>query len=961
MQFKSGLFLCVTMLISLTMKNVSGVEVSEKLIGPKPSSERQYFNCSDSSLWTNVWLDGRQKVDVVLEKGLVIFNWKDAGWPATQLVKSSEKLPIRTGVRDEIRVVWEIQIEEAEYGAFVNPVIYLFDAEGKELNYIQLEEQNQPTGPGKARSVGITFKPDPQAKYLSLGLKFTGNNLKARLKSVYIEPAQSKPGRTWNVLERSKFRVPDIIYEVDNEVPKEDVAKLTPEEVDKLLSKREKAFPKIERRENRVQLIINNKNVIPAIYMAPVSSLQSAYFGDMAEIGFPIVTLYVTTGPKSHTPAAVGNIWLGKGKYDFEPIREGIRYILARAPDAYIMLNLYINVYNDWGVEHPGDVHTNSKGEKGISSGCRVSRYGGPPPGPNEFWEASNHSKQFMEDGSQMLKDLGKWLELVPEGKVVIGAYLNGSADGQWLFSNEQEFADYSEGTLKAFREYLKEKYKDNEALSKAWGFPVTFETATIPAFSVRTRQRGRSPLMSYNGKEAQASDYNDFLSVSNTRRQIAFARALKEGTNGRLLTGCYWPTLPCAFPLCHGNFWEMVNSPYIDFISRGGYLGAISHGKLIIEEDDLRNLKSGIEDWVNYDDPYVAKSQAEFRRQAILNFCGSFALGGGFHLYDMWGGWYWHPETRQIIKEALSVQQYIKDPPPLGDNYVGVFVDEDAANYMTQLGRYYQYSAVEVPFVMMGFRGYRVWSRTGLPVKVFLQQEALNPELVVPKVSIFINPFTMTPEQAEQIKKKFCKDGRVVVFMLAPGLAAPGDETNPEKITGFKIAEDERTINKPLIIDNPDVDPLLKGIRPGTLLCYWNEHMQWYSNVSAKPDSPGKVLAYYAGTDIPGMLVDRKKGWTEVWIGSPGAITPTLVRNLAREAGMTPILENDNELILGAGILAVHGITGGPQRIILPKNYIIEKCITGHKYEVKDGILTFTLGWGDYYGDTAIFSVRKE
>jgi hypothetical protein len=162
--------------------------------------------------------------------------------------------------------------------------------------------------------------------------------------------------------------------------------------------------------------------------------------------------------------------------------------------------------------------------------------------------------------------------------------------------------------------------------------------------------------------------------------------------------------------------------------------------------------------------------------------------------------------------------------------------------------------------YLMMGFRGCRVWSRTGLPAKFHLQQEALNPDLRVPKVSIFINPLTIDVKQAQAIRKKFCGEGRVVVFMLAPGLAAPGDGSNPEKITGFKIQLDQRTINKPLIVGDPNRDRLLQGIRKGSLLCHWNEHMQWYANVSARLGGPGKVLACYAGTQIPGMLVDRKK-----------------------------------------------------------------------------------------------------
>jgi hypothetical protein len=726
-------------------------------------------------------------------------------------------------------------------------------------------------------------------------------------------------------------------------------------------------MPRLERGVERTKLFINDKPEPFVIHMSPMAGPKSAYFGEMADAGFKITTITVKTGPAGDSPNSVSNVWLGKGKYNFEPLRESIRYVLSRAPNTYIMFFVVVNVYNDWGVEHPGDVHVNNKGEKGIADWSRVTRYGGPPPSGNEFWEASNHSREFREDAAEMLRAFGKWLDTVPEGKVVIGAYLNGSADGQWLFSYEQEFADYSEGTLKAFREYLREKYADDATLSKAWGMPVTFETAGFPPYDERKRMKGpdlqkpRSPLMSYNGEEARASDYNAFLSVSNTRRQIAFCKAFKEGSNGRMLCGSYWPTLPAAYPLSHCDFSEMLNSPDVNFISRGGLLGAVFHGKLTAGEFDLRNVKSGLDAWLVYDHPFIAKSQAEFRRQVLEGFCRELASGGGFHLWDMWGGWFWHPQTMKILKEGLGMTKYVKDPPPLGDQYVGVFVDDNAANYLACLGQYYLTAAVQRTASQMGWGWASAWERTGLPVRFYVMQDALNPELVVPRVSIFLNPLTMSLEQSEAIKAKFCKDKRMVVYMLAPGLAAPGDTSNPEKITGFKIHEDDRTVNKQLMIKKSN-DPLLKGIRPGSLLGLWNEQMQmaWYWNVSASPDSPGKVLATYAGTDVPGMLVDRRKDYTAVWVGAPGCVSPALIRNFAREAGMTPMVENGSAVIAGAGLLGVVGTpVGGPQRVVLPRGYEIEKCITGQNYQVKDRVLTFNLGQGDIYGDVAIFSVK--
>ena len=639
--------------------------------------------------------------------------------------------------------------------------------------------------------------------------------------------------------------------------------------------------------------------------------------------------------------------------------------MVARCPDAYIVLHLWINVYNDWAAENPDDVHVNTKGEKGVAGWSRVSRYGGAKPKDGEFWEASIHSEKFSNDGATMLKALGTWLEDVPECKVVVGAYLNGGADGQWLFSNEWEYADYSKSTLAGFRKYLKEKYVTDANLCQAWGIQTDFANAPIPDITSRSTGQNKGQLLSYNGKSAKCSDFNAYLSISNTRRQIAFCRGLKEGTNGRLLCGQYWPTLPASYPLAHGDFYEMLNSPYVDFISRGGMLGSVLHGKLGLQELDLRDTKSGLDAWLDYDDTYIAKSPAEFKRQVLASFLREFAGGAGFHMWDMWGGWYWHPDTMRTFKEGMAISEYIGSGPNLGQDYVGVFVDEDAANHLVQLGRYFNSGAVEKPYFAMslGLGGMYPWGCTGLPVRFFCMQDALNPDLTLPRVAIFVNPLTMTLEQAEKIKSKYCNQNRVVAFMYLPGIAAPGNLSNPQKITGFNIHEDSSVTGKSLAT-LAVVDPLLRGIRQGTLLgnCPTSAGLEWFaSNASAIPDSRAKVLATYAGTKTPGMVVNRRKDYSVLWIGAPGALSPELIRNMAKEAGMTPMLDNDNEVIIGAGLLGVVGIKGGQQHLRLPAGCVVKKCLTGHDYEVADNILKFELGWGDFYGDVAIFAVEKQ
>ena len=941
---------------------VKGESGHEEIIGPPVYSEAVYFNTAKIDLWQNT---NKENLSIGLQDGMMFMVWN--GHERGAQVFSSEKIKFKRGYENKGRIVFELALQDVEFDSRIIPFIKLYDSNETEVGNIEFKtsplDHTFPTRPGSFRSIGASWNPPQNVKYVAAGIRFLGNRIKVKVKSIRIEPNFEKP--PWNP-GGTRRGMPAVRYYFDSAKPDEDTAVLkSPQEISEVLQGRAKAFAKLVKYDYGVEMFVNGEPIKPIIHMAPLAGHESGYYRNMSNIGVRLHTITVKAGPYGDSPGAPCNIWLGENKYNFEPLREAIRYAVARCPDAYILLHIAINVYNDWAAENPDDVHVNTKGEKGIAGWSRVSRYGGEVPKGGEFWEASQHSEKFGNDGAKMLKALGAWLEDVPEGKVVIGAYLNGGADFQWIFSNELEYADYSKSTLTGFRKYLKEKYETDANLCQAWDMQTDFASAPIPDITKRSTGQNKGQLLSYNGKSAQCSDFNAYLSISNTRRQIAFCRGLKEGTNGRLLCGQYWPTLPAAYPLAHGDFYEMLNSPYVDFVSRGGMLGAILHGKLAVAELDLRDPKSGLDAWIDYDDAYIAKSPAEFKRQVLASFLRELAGGAGFHMWDMWGGWFWHPDTMAIFKEGIAISEYRGKGPSLGQDYVGVFVDEDAANHLVQLGRYFNTGAVEKPnFAMgLGLGGVYPLGCTGLPVRFFCMQDALNPDLTVPRVAIFINPLTMTLELAEKIKTKYCNQNRVVVFMNLPGIAAPGDLSNPQKITGFDIHEDPSVTGKSLAVLAVS-DPLLRDIRPGTLLgnCPPGTGVEWFaSNASADMSAGAKVLATYAGTSVPGMLVSRKKDYSLVWIGSPGAISPALIRNMARQAGMTPMLDNDNEVIIGSGLLGVVGIKGGPQHLILPAGCVVNKCLTGHSFEVIGNVLKFELGWGDYYGDVAIFTIGSE
>ncbi len=949
-------------------------EYSEERIALPGIAVSEYWNCSDPGLWYCPDPDRPRAAITRRDDGIGLAYagntvWTRAGYRYS-LTATREALPLQRGPAGEVRVNLDIAVRELEFHAEIMPVLLFSDASGRALGRMDFypfdfqQYCNTVTAPGHYRRLSRTFAPPSEAATVALGFEQRGNRSDLLLHMASLEPAPDK--RTAVVPKAG--RVPAVQYWRSDEQPTPDVELVTDAEVDELLRQRPTAVPKLERRNDRMMLTVNGEELPFAVSFSPASGLDRAYVQNMERAGFRLHTIRLRTGPYADSPGAPSGIWRGPDEYDFRAVAMEIRKFLRRVPDGYLLLDLNINVPNAWGERYPDDIHVNAQGEKGVANGCRVIRYGGAPPSGPEYYEASNHSERFREDGRRLLEALGRYLNAVPEGKVVIGAYLNGSADGQWLFSNEAEFADYSPAAMAHFRRFLREKYGSREALRQAWGGEVDFDTVAFPGRAERGRMAGdpdlpRFPLLSIPGTEARCSDFNEFLSVSNNRRQIAFAEGLKRGSDGRLLTGMYWPTLPASYPLSHNRHREILETPAIDFIARGGMLGAVFHDKIPVAELDLRNLLSGLDIWVDYDHPFHAKSQAEFRRQTLASVAHQLAAGGGFHYWDMWGGWAWHPETLTILREAVALTAAVHDQPALGEDYVGVFIDDRTPDYLMTLGQYWNAAAVEQTTRGMGANGVAMWSKTGLPVRFLVLEDAWNPVVPPPRVAIFLNPLTLTATESRQIRERLERDGRTVVYLTAPGVAAPGGEANPELVTGFALYSAPETVNRGIEI-LPVADPLLEGLRPGMVLGLYSSDMlmDWTTSWAARPDSPGTVLARYPGTDLAGMLVARDGAATRVWIGAPGALSPRLVRNFARAAGLEPLSESDGELIYGAGMLGLAAPpAGGSQELRIPTGMRVTGSLSGHVYTIRDRMLRFDAVPADIYGDVALFALETD
>jgi hypothetical protein len=372
-----------------------------------------------------------------------------------------------------------------------------------------------------------------------------------------------------------------------------------------------------------------------------------------------------------------------------------------------------------------------------------------------------------------------------------------------------------------------------------------------------------------------------------------------------------------------YGRYRDDCNHP----IGLKVYNGSmVLHNKLLIYEMDIRNPEQG---------PLgiMCKSrnwQAEHNKSSFNNFIKLFtgtamSWGGGFHAYLMQPHWWNTPAAIKTWTDAIKIAQNAQGCR-LNNNRVAVMINEDSSFYAARKN-------IPAFFSRMNYKEsteYTLW-KSGIRYDYYLPQDLFNPDFKAPKILFFADAQTMTPDDAQKIRKKYANSGRIIIWVGGAGYLPSGSIAAARAVTGFKIELDPRINNCPLWSSGKITDPLMKGI--SGFFYEWTYYCGGFSPHWKVDDPKAKTLACYYGTDIPGMAVKRYKKHTEIFIGQPGSISPQLMRNIARAAEIRPLLYSDDLFVTGAGLLSVGALTGnGIRKIYFPPGVKAMKCLTGQK-----------------------------
>lgn len=540
----------------------------------------------------------------------------------------------------------------------------------------------------------------------------------------------------------------------------------------------------------------------------------------------------------------------------------------------------------------------------------------------------SIHSEAWRRDAREFIRRIVRHLETkYPES--VLGYHTCGQGTAEWFYDGvwEGKTPGFEPVARAAFRAWLKEKYVTDDALRKAWRDPA----AALDAADVPTPQACVTSTTGGSFRDPQTErrviDFFEFQNQAMADVAELMARTVREEAPHKLSLTFYG----YHFDLCspptglassgHLAFSRLLASPYVDgvcspvsYLNRGAggggyFMTAVDsvnlHGKLWIVEDDTRT--------------HLCKSEpalADLRETEGVharNFAHFFTRGNGAWWMDLYGqGWL---NDEAIWQYLGKMSGFYRDSMSRLQPYrpeIAVIVDEHSSLELSPGG------ALE-RLALALFRS--SWYRIGAPLGIYLLDDLLAGRVPPAKMTLMLNAYRIDGAQLEALRKNTSLKGSTVLWMYAPGFVRDGevDARHVSEVTGITVSPAPTADGSVTFTGAPQ--PFATG--HGNL-----------SPIFAVTDPAATPLATYtngAGVAVASKTVD---GHTSIYSGVLQLPVEAL-RDIARQAGVHIYNDQNNVVMAGNGLVALHASSPGKKVIKLPSESAVEDLLTGEKFPV--------------------------
>lgn len=699
----------------------------------------------------------------------------------------------------------------------------------------------------------------------------------------------------------------------------------------------------------------------------------------------------------------------------FDKLDEEAKILFEAVPDALIMLRIGLHPSNEWVKENIEECVKLSDGTYPGGYLATESYYTDMPACYTLY------SEKWRTTAGEYLKDTYHRLMEKPYADRIAGVFLAAGNTSEWrqlgplTIPDKGVYGDMSESMRREFSYYLKEKYKTEDALKKAWCDPeATFDNPHIPNMEERfysmdmrydlcgvdyeVKHRNRSGVGHRSWEKstvvAKPTHIGSFLNVNKYMCVFDFYRARSYGTtrsliylakicrslSDDLLVGAFYGNYGATHFYNHIStacVYDILKSGAVDIFSapgvyqnrqRGGFEGQRCmydsmriNGTMFVVEDDTRTFVDETEVRQEIDTYDLDDTIDVLKRNFGRNICDDLQ---GWWFDQHWGGARYKNERIYELfarQSEIAAEAYSRDRAK--GHEIAFIYDEESVHMVSPKTTH---DTIEY------MRNYEI-ARIGAGVDIYYHNDMANPDMPDYKLYVFFNNYCLTDSERAAIKKKLAKNNATALFMYANGVINPDREekfsaANMSELIGMDIELDDtlRTPRFRACSEHSAAADLEKGRSYGDL----DRHIRlsvvhipdWeignYERSYLYPafyPTDGEILGKFCETKKPALAIKRADGFTSVYCGTK-VVRADVIRSIARYAGCHIWSDSDDVLFENKNYVTIHASSAGKKTIRLPK-----KCTPYELYERKNyGENTDTIECDMYFGETKMFRVGE-
>ena len=632
-------------------------------------------------------------------------------------------------------------------------------------------------------------------------------------------------------------------------------------------------------------------------------------FEDFSQAGVKLFSISATPSASGYGKAKTS--WLAPEKFDFSELDDRVMIILDKDADAYIFLRIALYAPRWWCEKYPDELVTYDPGNGNTVPFLLKGKI------PVASWA----SELWREDTARALRKFIEHVETSAYADRIIGYHLVSGTTEEWIQwgSNEDHWTDYSPANLTAFREWLREKYGNDEAIHAAWHNKTkSLETARIP--TKRERMESRLGALRDPSTEQPSIDYYMYNSEMVAETINYFASVVKDATQREKIVGIFYgyvlqlageQRLQNSGHLALRSVWD---SPDIDFISSPtGYAfrqigtgtsysmslfdGVMQAGKLWFNENDIRTSLAPVKVGQLGKPANVTGDKLLQRRE----LAASLARGNAQWWFDVGGNRYDDPELMNEIEELCIFADKVLPVDRTPVDEVAFIVDTRSFYYM-KVGDPFCLSLIKKQIPQA--------ARLGAPVGWYELSDLVT--LEPRRMYVFLNVFASTGKDISHIQS-LMSDNRLLVFVYAPGVYMSNsfEPDASERILGFPLKYVDQNTQLTVRVENNN--PLMQGL--GGIEFGLSGLLHGYF-IPAKRE--GEIIGRLKNGE-PGLLLRDVNGCKIVYSAAP-TLPAHLLRRLAELAGVHFYLNTDDVVWASRGMVAVSVNESGRRKISLPE-----------------------------------------